>query len=402
MPKYKYVATDPSGASVSGVVDAASAIRARNDLLGRDLIVHDVKERKSFTQIEITPKKIKPADLMVFSRQMASFLRAGIPILDALEMLTEDASNKMLQQLLVEVADALRAGSTFADAVGAHSAMFPSYYIGILRSAELTGSLDVVLDQLASYIERDLEATRAVRSALIYPTVIFVMSVAVVILMIAYVLPRFETFFKSFHAKLPLPTRMLISLGNFFSSWGLILLVAVVAFVVGLTFYLRTDRGKVTRDSILLRLPAVGPLALYSVVERFCRILGAMLRAGVPVPEAMHAATEATNNRVFQQALAGARDATLRGEGISRPVGDTDLFPNAVERMMRVGEESGTLDQQLEAAADYCESERSYKLKRFTSLFEPAVIVFMGLIVGFVAIALISAMYGIFNQVKLQ
>src|SRR6516225_9352610 len=134
MPKYKYIATDPSGASVTGVVDAASAIRARNDLLGRDLIVHDVKERKGFTQIEITPKKIKPADLMVFSRQMAAFLRAGIPILDALDMLSQDASNKRLQQLLVEVSDSLRAGTTFADAMAAHADLFPSYYVGILRS----------------------------------------------------------------------------------------------------------------------------------------------------------------------------------------------------------------------------------------------------------------------------
>jgi type IV pilus assembly protein PilC len=402
MPKYKYVATNTSGASVTGVVDAASAVRARNDLLGRDLLVVDVKERKSFTQIEITTKKIKPADLMVFSRQMASFLRAGIPILDALEMLTEDASNKILQQMLVEVADALRAGTTFADSVAEHSALFPSYYIGILRSAELTGNLDIVLDQLASYIERDLEASRAVKSALLYPAVIFALSIATVLLLVIYVLPKFQTFFKSFHAKLPLPTRMLLAIGNFFANWGsAVLAVIVVGAVVGFLYY-RTPRGKLSRDRIMLRIPAIGDVMRFAVGERFCRILGAMLRAGVPVPEAMNAATEATNNRVYQGGLTEARTATLRGEGISRPIADTSLFPKPVEKMLRVGEESGTLDQQLEAAADYCESERSYKLKRLTTLFEPAVIVFMGLIVGFVAIALVSAMYGIFDQVKIK
>jgi type IV pilus assembly protein PilC len=402
MPKYKYVATDMSGASVTGVVDAASAVRARNDLLGRDLQVVDVRARKSFTQIEITTKKIKAGDLMVFSRQMASFLRAGIPILDSLEMLTEDASNKILQQVLVEVADSLRAGSTFADAVAEHSALFPSYYIGILRSAELTGNLDIVLDQLASYIERDLEASRAVKSALLYPAVIFALSIATVLLLVIYVLPKFQTFFDSFHAKLPLPTRMLLAIGNFFSSWGLVLLACIVVLMVAGYLYFRTPRGHLSRDRILLKAPAVGEVIKFAVAERFCRILGAMLRAGVPVPEAMTAATEATNNRVYIGGLTGAREATLRGEGISRPIADTELFPKPVEKMLRVGEESGTLDQQLEAAADYCESERTYKLKRLTTLFEPAVIVFMGLIVGFVAIALVSAMYGIFDQVKIK
>jgi type IV pilus assembly protein PilC len=402
MPKYRYVATDPSGATLRGTVDAASAIRARNDLLGRNLMVVDVKERKSFTQIEITAKKIKQAELMIFSRQLASFLRAGIPILDSLEMLTEDASDKVLKQMLAEVQDSLRAGSTFADAVAAHADTFPSYYVGIIRSAELTGNLDVVLDQLANYIERDVEATRAVKSALLYPAVIFALSIAVVMLLVIYVLPKFNVFFDSFHAKLPLPTRILIGIGNFFGDYGPIILALLVVAVVAVYAYGRTQRGRFTRDRWLLRLPAVGAVARYAVAERFCRILGAMLRAGVPVPDSMAAATEATNNRVYVAQLSGAREATLRGEGMSRPISETALFPKPVEKMLRVGEESGTLDQQLESAADYCESERSYKLKRLTTLFEPAVIVFMGVVVGFVAVALISAMYGIYDQVKLQ
>src|SRR5689334_14526585 len=218
MPKFSYVATDPSGATVKGVLDAPSAVRAQNDLFGRSLAGVRVRERKSVGQIEITPKKLKPADLMVFSRQMASFLRAGIPILDSLEMLGSDASNKRLQQMLVEVTDALRAGSTFADAMAAHSSLFPTYYVGILRSAELTGNLDVVLEQLAGYIERDLETTRAIKSALTYPAVILVMSIGTVILLVTYVLPKFKDFFKSFDAKLPLPTRMLLSVGDFFDQ----------------------------------------------------------------------------------------------------------------------------------------------------------------------------------------
>jgi type IV pilus assembly protein PilC len=402
MPKFSFVATDPSGATVKGSLDAQSAMRARNDLLGRHLRVVEFKERKSFNAIELTPKKVKPQDLMVFSRQMAAFLKAGIPILDALEMLTTDAASKRLQQVLVEATDALRAGSTFSDAMAVHERMFPSYYIGILRSAELSGNLDVVLAELATYIERDVEASRAVKSALVYPAVIFVMSIGTVILLVSYVLPKFKTFFASFNAQLPLPTRMLLAVGDFFTQYGLITLGLTVVLIACTVAFLQTERGKRARDQFVLRIPIVKEVVRFSVVERFCRILAAMLKAGVPIPEAMTAALEATNNRVYSAALINARDATLRGEGISRPIADTELFPRAAEKMLLVGEQSGTLDLQLDATAIYCEGERSYRLKRLTTLFEPLVIVLMGGMVGFVAIALVSAMYGIFNQVSIK
>jgi type IV pilus assembly protein PilC len=374
----------------------------RNDLLNREYQVVEVKERKPFTEIEITPKKIKPADLMNFSRQMAAFLRAGIPILDALEALTEDASNKVLRKTLIDITDALRGGSTFSDAVAEHAGLFPSYYVGILRSAELTGNLDIVMDQLARYIERDLETSRTLKSALTYPLVICAMAAVTVVILVAYVLPRFETFFKSFKAKLPLPTRMLISFGNFMSTWWWLIAAVILVVVVGTYIYIRTERGAYRKDQLLLKLPAVGDVVQCAAIERFCRILGAMLRAGVSIPEAMTASSGAANNRVYKRALNDASAAMLRGEGLARPLADTGLFPGAAAQMLRVGEESGTLDQQLETAAGYYESELQYKVKRLTTLFEPLVIVIMGLVVGFVAIALVSAMYGIFNQVKIQ
>jgi type IV pilus assembly protein PilC len=286
--------------------------------------------------------------------------------------------------------------------MAAHSSLFPTYYVGILRSAELTGNLDVVLEQLSGYIERDLETTRAIRSALIYPAVIMVMSIGTVLLLVTYVLPKFKGFFKSFHATLPLPTRMLLAVGDFFSKYGVLVIGIAVGIVIFLVAYLQTEAGKRRRDMAVLKIPLIKDVIKFAVTERFCRILSAMLKAGVPVPEAMTAALEATNNRVYSGALVGARDATLRGEGISRPIADTHLFPTAAEKMLLVGEQSGTLDTQLDATAMYCEGERSYRLKRITTLFEPVVIVIMGLIVGFVAIALVSAMYGIFNQVKLK
>jgi type IV pilus assembly protein PilC len=402
VPKFKYVATDPTGVRVSGVMSAASAVRVRNELSSREFRNVQVRERKRISQIEITTKKLKPVDLMNFSRQFAAFLRAGIPILDALHALAEEASNPQLKDVLIDISDALRSGDTLSNAMAVHSEIFPSYYIGILRSAELTGNLDSVLTQLAAYIERDLAARRAVKSALTYPAVIMVMAAVTVLVLVAYVLPKFETFFSDFDARLPLATRMLLSTSRFIEDTWVFLVLGAIAIALVLYLYLRSASGKMWRDRTLLRLPAIGLVVRYAVIERFFRILGSMLRAGVPVPDALRSATEATNNLAYQRALTQARAEVLRGAGLSQPISATGLFPGAAGQMLRVGEESGTLDQQLELAADYYQGELDFRLKRLTALFEPAVIVIMGLIVGFVAIALVSAMYGIFNQVNIK
>ncbi len=402
MPNYSYTAVDLAGKKTRGKMVASSAVRVRNDLLGRQLQVVDLKERKSLGKIEITRKKVKPADLMNFSRQLGAFIRSGIPILDALNALMEEVSSPVLKQVLVDIIDALGAGSTLSDAMAAHQALFPRYYVAILRSAELTGGLDIVLDQLANYIERDLEAKRTVKSALMYPMVIMVMAVITVFVLVVFVLPKFEKFFTGFHKQLPLPTRMLLGFSGFVSGhFAMIAGGGLTFFLLGFLF-VKTERGKTKRDKMLLKIPVLGDVVQFAVVERFCRILGSMLRAGVPVPEALRSAAESANNRIYARALMNAREHVLHGEGLSRPIAATKLFPSAALQMFRVGEESGTLDVQLTLAADYYAAELTYKVKRLTTLFEPAVILIMGGIVGFVAVALVSAMYGMFNQANLK
>lgn len=401
MRKYRYAAVAQDKKRVRGVIESRSAAQARNELVSRHLRLIEIKERRALRQIEITRKRLKPVDIMNLSRQLSAFLRAGVPILEALEAIASEVKDPLMRDVLVDIAEALRGGTSLSDAVATHADLFPPYYVSILQSAELTGNLDVVLQQLSIYIERDLEAKRALKSALTYPAVIFVMAVITVIVLVGYVLPRFESFFKSFKAKLPLPTRLLLNFSHFIGQWWWLMTGLTAIAGLGLYVFLRSERGRLARDRTLLRIPIIGDVVRFAVVERFCRILGSMIRAGVPVPDGMAAATGATNNGVYRVALTNARMAMLRGEGLSRPIAETQLFPVAAAQMVRVGEESGTLDEQLGIAADFYASELAYKLKRVTSLFEPAVIVIMGLIVGFVAIALVSAMYGIFNQVKL-
>jgi type IV pilus assembly protein PilC len=258
-----------------------------------------------------------------------------------------------------------------------------------------------VLDQLSKYIERDLEARRKIKAACTYPAMIMSLSLVVVVILAGFVLPRFKGFFLSFHAKLPLATRMLLGITDFVSAWWWALAIGAVATIAGGLFLLRSAVGKRLGDRIMLRIPTLGTVVRYAVVERFCRILSSMVQAGVALPEALQLASDGTNNTVYQRGLAQVRESVLEGEGISQPLARTKLFPSAVTQMVRVGEATGTLDDQLESTASYYEKELEYKLKNLTGLFEPVAIIMVGLIVGFVAIALVSAMYGIFRQVNI-
>jgi type IV pilus assembly protein PilC len=400
--KYSYKAFDETGKRVSGTEAAITRGAAHLALLDRGYQSVEVTEKKSILQFEITRKRVKRKEIMHFSRQLGVFVKAGIPIMEALEVISEETSDKQLKPALADMIERLQAGDTFASAAAAHPEAFPDYYLGILGSAELTGTLDVVLDQLADYIERDIDARGKITGALIYPAVVFVMAIVTVFVLAGFVLPRFKTFFESFHAKLPLPTRMMLSFANFISSWWFLLLAGVVLVIAGFIALRRWPRGRAWLDSVVLRLPVAGDLVQASIMERICRILSSMVHAGVALPEAMAVTANASNNAVYRAGLSDVREQMMEGQGLSEPVARTGLFPGAARQMFRVGEETGTLDEQLELAAKYYNREVDIRVKRMTSLFEPAVIIFMGLIVGFVAVALVSAMYGIYRQVNVQ
>jgi type IV pilus assembly protein PilC len=400
MAVFKYTALTADGQQVKSTMESVSLAAAENDLLRQNFQIKSIKERKAFTAIEISPERVPRQEIMHFSRQIAAFVRTGIPIVDAVRVVEEGTDSKRFKQILVEVREALEGGVPFSEALAPHSSVFPPYYLGILRSAELTGQLDTVLDQLAVYIDRDMEARSRVKSALTYPAVVMVMSIATMLVMVAFVLPRFVDFFDDLDAELPLPTRLLLGFSEFMSTYWWALVLIVIGLIAFNMYVSRTDALRVKRSRVLMGLPVIGIILQYSAVERFCRIIGAMMRAGVPLPDTMAAAIESTNNPVFQLHLRKARDEMLEGDGVAEPLARSDLFPPAAIQMIRVGEETGTLDQQIEAAANFYATETEYKVKRLTDLFEPAVVLFMGFVVGFVAVALISAMYGVMSGMK--
>jgi len=400
LEKYRYSAVDENGNKVSGTQTATSASGAHFALLQRGLQPTEVKEYKSVLQFEITRKTVSRKEVMHFSRQLAVFIEAGIPIMEALEVISEETTDKLLKKVLLDIIDQVQAGETFAAAATTHPEAFPRYYVAVLESAELTGTLDKVLQELAEYLQRDLDARSQVTGALIYPGVVACMAVVTVIVLATFVLPRFKTFFASLNAKLPLPTRMLLGVSGFISSYWWAILAAIILLVVGFVTMRRSTAGRAKLDAVLLKLPVAGSLVQAAIVERVCRVLASLVTAGVDLPRALAVTAESSNNAVYNEGILHIREQMMEGAGLADPLAETGLFPAAARQMFRVGEETGTLDKQLETAAAFYHRELELKVKHFTSLFEPAVIIFMGVIVGFVAVALVSAMYGIYNQVK--
>lgn len=399
--KFRYSAETLDGEMVKGEIVAASANAARNELAVRGMRVTKIAERKGL-QVELTKEKIPLIEIMHFSRQMGTFIRSGVPVLEALSILAQDAKNKRMQSVLTDVIDRVGAGSTVADAIARHGEVFPPYFLSMLRSAEYTGRMDDAFEQLYRYIKRDVELNRQVRKALIYPMILMVVAIGVSLLIVIFVIPKFAEFFADFDAELPLPTRMLIAVSDFVqSTYGLVTGVLLIALGVGLAAYIRTTAGRRNLHALLLRLPMVGTVIVYSSTERFCRVFATLLESGVVMGDALPSAIDCSNNMVFKERLNIAAEGVLAGAGFAEPMRQTELFPSTVVQMIKVGERSGELSEQLGNVALFYEEELTYAVDKLTQWFEPMVLLFIGVVVGFVALAMVSAMYGLFNQVEI-
>ena len=272
-------------------------------------------------------RAVKTEEIMNFSRQMSSFLRAGVPILDSLNVVAEENASKKMKEVLADMRRRLLAGGSFGDAIAQHTRVFPGYYVAVVRAAELTGLLDEALEQLSNYLEREVEATREIKSSLTYPAIVCCFAIAAVIIMSVYVLPKFKSFYSGLGAHLPLPTRMLLGFTTFVTNWYPVIFAGFAALVI-ITFILfGGNQGKARRDQFLLRLPGVGDLVHLIAIERFCRVLAALVQTGVPLPDAVQVSADSTNNRLFQKKLATVREAMMRGEGLARPIERVRALP---------------------------------------------------------------------------
>ncbi|MGH2474164.1 MAG: type II secretion system F family protein [Candidatus Limnocylindrales bacterium] len=400
MAKFAYSAIDPSGLEIAGVTKADTVGSARAFLVEQNLFPIRIEESRGLLDFELSKEKVKKKNLMNFTRQLAVFVKAGIPITEAMTTIADEASDVALRRALTQMVDDLRNGGLMSQAAAQHPQVFPNYYIGILQSAELTGRLDESLESLAHYLEREIDTRSKVVGALAYPGVVMIMAFFTVLVLAGYVLPQFKPLFEELGAELPLPTRMMLFFARFFGDLWFVTAGGFLVMIATLAFLFIHPTGKDVKDRLMLKIPIIKGIVEYALLERFCRILGTMLRSGVSIPAAMETTTEATANIVYREQLEIARQQMLEGSGFTQPLIDTELFPGAARQMFKVGEETGTLDEQLSVASEYFDRELESRIKNFTTMFEPIMIVFVGVVVGFVAVALVSAMYGVLDGVQ--
>jgi type IV pilus assembly protein PilC len=402
--RFAYRAYSPRGKLEERVAKGESEAAVHRNLLDRGYRVVSVRPARSgwrwvYRQFP-TFFRVKTADLVLFSRQLATFIRVGVPITDAIKLLQGASGSRSFRVALEDVCQDLEAGEAFSTTIAHHPVVFNELYVDMVRAAEYSGTLDRVLIQIAGYLQRQDTAIKKLRSAMIYPAVILVLAICVCTILIVFVLPNFVSIFNEFHADLPLPTKILLTVGEFAQTWRIQIVVALFAVIVGVLGFMSTHAGRVFWDYTILRLPVIGTIVVYSVIERFTRTLATMLKAGIPISQTFEVAIASSGNIRYRRGLESVKDRMLTGDGFSAPLDATGLFAPMMIRMIRVGEETGTLDTSLEQIADFLTEEMDYKVRNMIALMEPSLVIVVGAAVGFVAVSVILPMYGLLNAVR--
>ena len=343
--------------------------------------------------------RVKTSELILFSRQLATFIKVGVPITDAIKLLQDASGSGAFRAALEDICEDLDAGEAFSTAISHHPGVFSKLYIDMVHAAEYSGTLDRVLIQIATHLQRQDSAMKKLRSAMIYPTVILVLAVSVCTVLIVFVLPNFVAIFHEFHAQLPLPTQILLALGTFAQTWRFQMVASLFIVTVAILVVMNSPPGRVMWDYTLVRLPVIGSIVSYAIIERFTRTLSTMLRAGIPISQTFDVAIASAGNTKYRRELVSVKERMVTGDGFSGPLEATGLFAPMMIRMIRVGEETGTLDASLEQIADFLTEELDYKVRNMISLMEPSLVIAVGGAVGFVAISVILPMYGLLKAV---
>jgi len=342
--------------------------------------------------------RIKPQQIVMFSRQLALLLESGTDIATSLDLLQEQTDNQTLGKIIAEVASDVRGGSSLSAALSKHPRAFSSMYHRAIAAGEQGGKMEVVLKQMASHIEKSMTTEKQIRGALTYPFIIVLLAVIVVIILVTFVLPAFTGMYKQFGVELPLMTRILIGIADWASKYGVYLIIGILVAAFAVYFYIRTPGGKRWWDATVLKLPVLGRIAHLGELGRCCRTMALLIRIGLPLPEVMAMTIFNSNNKVVQANLTAVQQELMRGEGLSRPMAKRKLFLPLMTQMVKVGEETGNLDNTLDTVADSFEMDSADKTKSAVALIQPVMTIIIGLLVGFVVLAMVSAMYSIYGS----
>jgi type IV pilus assembly protein PilC len=406
MAEYTFRGRDRAGRRVQGRVEAESAARAVERLRERGTYITHLQVRRSVKEVLAPrPGKAPPGgrvpvkDLALFCRQFGTMAGAGVPVLNALALLGEQVSSKLLRQILKEVAGDVEAGLSLAAALARHSRHLPPALVNMAAAGEMAGILEEVFNRLADHFEKEHAVTQKVRSAMAYPVVVLVMAVAVVLLLLTFVVPNFVLLFEGLGTALPWPTRLLLDLSGFVRRHLLLILGAGGLLAAALLRAVRTPRGAALADRWILRVPAIGPLVLKQAVARFCRTLSSLLASGVPILSALEVVQGTVGNRMMADLVGRTRVAVLEGNPMVHILRSSPLIPSMVTQMIAVGEETGQTEAMLLKVAEFYERDIDALVERFAATIQPLVMAGLGIGIGFVLVAMIMPMFEIFGMI---
>ena len=409
MPQFSYAGKSAQGGPLKGRIEAASAQAAAQALLSQNIVPISIEETKKvsgtnnssgFDIGSLLEQKVGLDEMIIFSRQMYSLLKAGIPIIRAIKGLSENASHKRFQEILKDIADQLEQGRSLSSAMVKYEKVFTRLTISVVVVGENTGKLDDVFLQLALYFEREQETRKRIKSALRYPTFVLIALAIAMFILNLFVVPVFTQMFERFDTELPIMTRVLIGTSNFFVNYWWLILIVLIATIISVKQYVNSTNGRLKWDKFKLKLPVVGSIIERSLLARYSRSFSMILRAGVPLTAGLSLTADAVDNAHMQMRIKAMRQGIEKGDSLLRVSKNSELFSTLVLQMIAVGEETGRLEQLLEESADYYEREVDFDLKSLTAKIEPILIGFVAVMVLILALGIFTPMWNMMSAVK--
>lgn len=382
MPSFLYVARETaSGREIRSSVEASTEQAAITALLNRNLLVVSIQEKVG-KKGRTAGGKVALADLVIFTRQLATMIDAGLAMVQSLQALADQTNNKVMRDVIKDVTARVETGDNFSEALQKHPKAFSRLYVAMVSAGEKGGLLAEILSRLATYLENTARLRKKVKGALMYPTVVTVVAIVITTFLLVKVVPVFGDIYSGFGAQLPGPTRVLIGISNFVKSYLLYFIIAAGAAVYGWLYFIKTPAGRQFWDGRRIKLPIFGGIAHKICLARFTRTLASLIRSGVPILEVLQIVSQTVGNVVMENAIRAAASDIERGETISAALGKHPVFPNMVIRMITAGEQTGKIDNMLERISDFLDEEIETVLSGLTSMIEPILIVFLGVVIG--------------------
>jgi len=400
MPAYRYKAVSATGQSFDGQLEAKDIEEARGMLIRRHLTIQSLKKKPTEIKLPSLGTGISAKEIARFTRQFSAMSNAGLPIIQSLSILEEQAQNPTLKGVIHKVTQSINGGSSLADALALHPKVFDRLYVHMVAAGEAGGILDGILMRLADYLEANERLKRKVKKAMTYPAMVAIVAIVVVIIMLTFVIPQFSSIFNDAGLELPWPTKVVMGLSDTIRDYFLILTTALVAFIVVFNYLLKVPKFRLLFDGLMLKSPLFGDLLTKSTIARFARTLGTLLNAGVAITDALSVTAKTAGNTKVEQSILYIQRSITGGKPIADPMTETKIFPPMVIQMTAVGERTGGLGNMLIKVADFYDEEVDAAVDTLTSMIEPLIIVFLGGFIGFILVAMYMPMFSLGDAVS--